>query len=81
MTIPEMWAPPGRARYFVQTAGRPVEEEAVEGEEQILHMIEHFSQAALEGRPVNPPAAEAVRTLRVLDALAESARQDRVITP
>jgi predicted dehydrogenase len=42
-------------------------------------MIEHFSRAALEGRPVNPPAAEAVRTLRVLDALAESARQDRVL--
>jgi D-xylose 1-dehydrogenase (NADP+, D-xylono-1,5-lactone-forming) len=80
LSIPEMWSPPGRARYFVQTSGRPVEEAAVEGEEQILHMIETFSRAALDGAPVSPPAEDAVRTLRVLDALAESARQDRVIT-
>ena len=79
LSIPEMWSPPGRARYLVQASGRPVEEVAVEGEDQIVHMIEDFSRAALDGTPVSPAAEEAVRTLRVLDALAASARQNRVI--
>jgi predicted dehydrogenase len=70
VSVPEMWSPPGRARYFVQTNGRPAEEEAVEAEDQILHMIENFSRAALDGTPVSPSAEEVVRTLRVLDALA-----------
>ena len=64
----------------MQTSGRPAEAAAVEGEDQILHMIESFSRAALDGTPVSPSAEEAVRTLRVLDALAESARQERAIT-
>ena len=43
-------------------------------------MIENFSRAALDSQPVSPAPEEAVRTLRVLDALAESAREGRVVT-
>jgi D-xylose 1-dehydrogenase (NADP+, D-xylono-1,5-lactone-forming) len=79
VSIPEMWQPPGRARYIVQLKGGPVEEIAVEGEDQVLHMLEDFSAAVLDGQPVSPPSEEAVRTLRVVDALAESAREGRVV--
>ncbi len=80
VSIPEMWAPPGRARYIVQPKGGPAEEVAVEGEDQALHMIENFSRAVLDGQPVSPSPEESVRTLRVLDALAESAREGREVT-
>ena len=42
-------------------------------------MLESFSRCALEGRPVSPPPDEAVKTLRVLDALARSAREKREV--
>jgi predicted dehydrogenase len=47
----------------------------VEGHDQIAHMLDNFGRAVLRGEPVQPPAEEAVRTLRVLDALALSARE------
>jgi D-xylose 1-dehydrogenase (NADP+, D-xylono-1,5-lactone-forming) len=80
VSVPEMWQPPGRARFIVQLKGRPAEEVAVEGVDQILPMLENFSRAVLDGRPVSPPPEEAVRTLRVLDALAVSAREGRVVS-
>jgi hypothetical protein len=43
-------------------------------------VIKSFSRAALESQPVSPPPEEAVRTFRVLDVLAESAREDRVVS-
>jgi predicted dehydrogenase len=79
VTIPEMWQPSRRARFTVQPREGATEEVVVEGEDQILHMIENFSRAALQNQPVSPPPEEAVLTLRVLDALAESARAGRVI--
>jgi predicted dehydrogenase len=79
VSIPEMWLPSPRATFIIRSRDESLEELAVEGEDQIVHMIDHFSQAALLHRPVNPPPEEAVRTLRVLDALAKSAREDRVI--
>lgn len=78
--IPEMWLPSKRGEFIVQPREGSAEEFAVEGEDQIVHMIENFSRAALQNLPVCPPPEEAVRTLRVLDALAKSAREDRVVT-
>ena len=77
--VPEMWVPLPRATYTIRREGKPVEEVVIEGEDQIQHMIENFSRAVLENRPVTPPPEEAVKTLRVLDALAKSAREGRVI--
>jgi D-xylose 1-dehydrogenase (NADP+, D-xylono-1,5-lactone-forming) len=47
--------------------------------DQIQCMLENFSQHVLDDTPVRPDPEEAVRTLRVLDALARSAREGRAI--
>jgi predicted dehydrogenase len=80
ISIPDTWVPPARALF----AARPDESYlaeiiSVEGEDQIQHMLENFSRAVLEDQPVQPSPDEAVRTLRVLDALTRSAREGRVI--
>jgi D-xylose 1-dehydrogenase (NADP+, D-xylono-1,5-lactone-forming) len=80
VSIPEMWLPPRPAMFMVQHKDRPAEEFAVDGTDQIVHMIDNFSRAALQNQPISPPPEEAVQTLRVLDALAMSARNGRVVT-
>lgn len=72
--VPDIWLPPRRAAFEVRREGRPVQEAVVEGEDQIVHMLQNFGQAVLQGQPVQPPPEEAVRTLRVLDALVQSAK-------
>ena len=80
VSVPEMWLPPRPATFMVQYKDRPAEEFAVDGADQIVHMIDNFSRAALQNQPISPPPEEAVQTLRVLDALAKSAREGRVVT-
>jgi predicted dehydrogenase len=77
--IPDIWLPSAHATYTIRREGKPVEEVVIEDEDQIQHMIENFSRAVLENQPVAPPPDEAVKTLRVLDALAKSAREGREI--
>jgi predicted dehydrogenase len=77
--VPEMWVPRTGAGFVIHREGRAPEEVAIDGEDQIAHMIEDFGRSVLEGTPVQPPPEEAVRTLRVLDALAQSAREGREI--
>jgi predicted dehydrogenase len=79
LDIPEMWIPLPRATYYIRREGKPVEEFAIEGEDQIQHMIENFSRAVLENQLVTPSPNEAVKTLRVLDALGKSAREGRAV--
>jgi D-xylose 1-dehydrogenase (NADP+, D-xylono-1,5-lactone-forming) len=74
VTVPEMWLPSPRATFYVQREKRPAEEVVVEGEDQIVHMLEDFARAVFRGEPVQPAPEEAVRTLRAMDALARSAR-------
>jgi predicted dehydrogenase len=78
ITIPEMWLPEPRATFTIGREDDPIEE-AIEGEDQIVHMINDFCRAVLLKEPVWPGPDEAVRTLRVLDALAMSAREEREI--
>jgi predicted dehydrogenase len=75
----DMWLPADRAVFTVEREGRAPEKVAVEGEDQIVHMLEDFGRAVLHNEPVQPPPEEAVKTLRVLDALAKSAREGRVV--
>ncbi|MBY0524283.1 MAG: Gfo/Idh/MocA family oxidoreductase [Gemmataceae bacterium] len=77
--IPDLWVPGRRATFVVEREGRPAEEVVIEGEDQIQHMIEDFGRSVLQGMPVRPAPEEAVRTLRVLDALARSAREGKVV--
>ena len=78
--VPDLWAPGPRVTYTVRREGRPEEEVAVEGEDQIVHMLDDFSRAVLYGEPVRPVPEEAVKTLRMLDALARSAREGKEAT-
>jgi predicted dehydrogenase len=75
--VPEMWLPPPRATCEVHCDEKPVEVVSMPGADQIVCMIEDFGQAVLENRPVRPSVEEAIQTLRVLDALARSARERR----
>jgi predicted dehydrogenase len=77
--VPEMWVPGTRADYTILRDGQPPEEVVIEGEDQIQYMIENFGRAVLEQRQVQPAPEEAVKTLRVLDALARSAREGHAI--
>ena len=80
VTVPEMWLPSPRAAFLVRRDGKPVEEIVIEGEDQIQHMLEDFGRAVLDGQPVTPSPEEAVRTLRVLDALGRSAKEGKAVT-
>ena len=71
--------PGPRAEYTVERIGKSPQEMTVAGQDQIVHMIDNFSQAVLERRAVRPDPEEAVKTLRVLDALARSAREGCVV--
>jgi predicted dehydrogenase len=77
--VPGMWLPPRRAVFETHRDGLPIAETIVEGEDQIERMIDNFSQNIRDGTPVHPSPDEAVRTLRVLDALARSARENRLV--
>jgi xylose dehydrogenase (NAD/NADP) len=79
VTIPSMWLPPPRATWTVQREGREPQEFAVEGADQIVEMLDDFSGAVLRGESVRPDPDEAIRTLKVLDALARSAREEREV--
>jgi predicted dehydrogenase len=78
--VPEMWVPGPRANLIVRREGHEPEEIVVQGEDQIAHMIDGFSRSILQHAPVRPAPDEAVRTLRVLDALARSAREGCVVS-
>ena len=77
--VPEMWVPGPCATYVIRRDGSEPEELSVDGEDQIAQMIDNYSRAVLETRPVRPGPEEAVRTLRILDALARSAREGREV--
>jgi predicted dehydrogenase len=79
LRVPQMWVPDARAEYILERDGREPEVVRCEGHDQIASMLDDFAAAVLDGAPVLLDPAEAVRTLRVLDALARSAREGRVI--
>jgi predicted dehydrogenase len=70
--VPRIWAPPARATWEVEINGQPAVEHAVEGEDQIVRMLDEFAAAVWEGRDPRPGPDEAVKTLRVLDAIRQS---------
>ncbi len=76
--VPEMWVPPvARATYEVERGGK-TEIIAIEGEDQIAHMIQNFGTAVFEKHDPSPAPEEPVKTLEVLDALAKSARSGQL---
>ena len=79
VTVCDMWLPGPQAKFRIEREGLPAETVVADHADQIVLMLEHFSQAVLEKRPIIPPIEQAVQTLRVLDALAESARTGRIV--
>jgi D-xylose 1-dehydrogenase (NADP+, D-xylono-1,5-lactone-forming) len=77
--IPRMWAPPPRATWEVEVNGQPPVEHAVEGEDQIVRMLDEFAAAVWEGRDPRPGPDEAVKTLRALDAVRRSIAENRQV--
>jgi predicted dehydrogenase len=77
--IPDMWVPTDPATFEVHRDEHPTEVVSIASEDQIAHMIDDFNDAILHGKPVYPAPDEAVKTLRVLDALAASARSGKVV--
>lgn len=77
--VQDMWLPPKRAIFEVRHGGYDAEVLALEGHDQIQHMLENFGRYVLESQPATPPPTEAVKTLKVLDALAESARKGHAV--
>jgi predicted dehydrogenase len=77
--VPRMWVPEARATYTVEREGQPAEEVVLEEADQTSLMIDDFCRAVLTGEPVRPDPEEAVRTLRVLDALALAAQEQREV--
>jgi predicted dehydrogenase len=81
--VDEMWVPsPNYAEFQVRRASAPIGESEIhtfEGHEQIQHMLENFGASIINGLSVAPAPEEAVKTLKVLDALAKSAREGKII--
>jgi len=77
--IPEMWLPRPKATWEVELNGEPAAQRAIEGADQIVHMLDDFAQAVWANREPSPPPDEAVKTLRVLDALARSVREGQEV--
>jgi predicted dehydrogenase len=77
--IHQMWVPSGPADYDIDREGGKQENVVVEGRDQIVSMIEGFGNAVRAGRDPQPSPDEAVKTLRVLDALAKSAREGKPV--
>ena len=75
--VPEMWVPGPSATFIVERNGKAPELRSIEGEDQIAHMLDDLSRAVLEQRAVYPDPSNSPATLRVLDALARSAAEQR----
>lgn len=81
--VPNMWIPDNRAVFHVARHtggfGEAVDEVATPGADQMVHMLDDFAAAVREGREPYPNPDEAVKSLRVMDALAKSAREGREV--
>jgi RNA polymerase sigma factor (sigma-70 family) len=77
--LEDIWLPAPWAVIRVQRGDKPVEKIVIEGEDQIVHMIQNFSAAVLEGGEVMPGPEQGVATMKVLDALRRSAREGRAV--
>jgi predicted dehydrogenase len=77
--LPDMWLPDARGKIYIQHGEQAIEDFDVGGRDQIACMIEEFGRAIQEKRDPKPSADEGVKTLKVLDALAKSARTGQAV--
>lgn len=81
--IPNQWIPDDRATYEVVRQsglfGHTIDEIETPGENQMIHMLDDFAAAVEGNRECEPNPDEAVKTAKVMDALARSAREKREV--
>jgi predicted dehydrogenase len=77
--VPRMWAPHARATWAFEVNGEAVVEHVVEGEDQIVRMLDEFAAAVSEGRDPRPGPDDAVKNMRVLDAVRRSIGEGREV--
>jgi D-xylose 1-dehydrogenase (NADP+, D-xylono-1,5-lactone-forming) len=82
--VPNLWIPDDRAPFEVHRQGglfdQAVEVVETPGENQMVHMLDDFAAAVFGNREAEPNPDEAVKTARVMDALARSAREGREVS-
>lgn len=82
--IPNMWIPDYKAVFHIARQNgdfdQAVEEVETPGENQMVHMLDDFAAAVREKREPYPNPDEAIKTGRVMDALAKSARDGVAVT-
>ncbi|WP_020474107.1 Gfo/Idh/MocA family protein [Zavarzinella formosa] len=77
--IPNLWAPKSHASYEVELNGESAKPHLIEGEDHMVHMLDDFAHAVWEQREPVPSPDEAVKTLRVLDAITKSVAEGREV--
>jgi predicted dehydrogenase len=77
--VMDMWLPDEQASFTIEREGAAPDVISVPGHDQIACMLDNFSWSVLHRVPIRPDPSEAVKTLRVLDALAKSAGEERQI--
>jgi predicted dehydrogenase len=77
--VDKMWVPRSRGDFIIEREDGSVERVGVGAADQVQCMLEDLSRYVLDDEPVRPDPQEAVKTLRVLDALARSAREGRAV--
>jgi xylose dehydrogenase (NAD/NADP) len=80
LRVPHLWLADREAVYEVTSDGADAPEIMRGGPaNQVVAMIDDFAAAVRAGREAVPSPEESYRNMRVLDALAQSARQERVV--
>lgn len=81
--VPNMWIPDEQAIFQVLRQKGDFDTEIQEiptpGENQMVHMLNHFAEAVFEQREPIPNPDEAIKSLKIMDALAKSARTGREV--
>jgi D-xylose 1-dehydrogenase (NADP+, D-xylono-1,5-lactone-forming) len=78
-----MWIPDDSASFQILRQqgdfGTAVEDIPTPGQNQMVHMLDHFAEAVAEKRDCSPHPIESVKTGHVMDAIAKSARTGKVV--
>lgn len=79
VSIPRMWLPEPSGTFHILYDDDQIETCATDQTDQTVQMMKNFSAAILEDREPTPSPEQAVGTLKVLDALRQSARQGKPV--
>jgi len=79
IAVPRMWLPAEPGGYMVQVGEGDGELRRCPCPSQIVQMLENFNRFVMNNEPVTPGPTEAVKSLRVIDALAKSAQENRIV--